>query len=349
MSSDAAPLPYTVEQGDVGRNREAMLALWRGNLGDEARMLAKFDWFYRDCPFGAPSVCLLRHESEAAPVGVAVAAARRMQVDGAAGNAGLLVDLAVRPQHRSLGPAMTLQTALAETAGKRFALLYGFPNPKAAPVFKRVGYGKLGEILRHVRVLRHSTYLARRMPKPLAAIAGVFVDMGVRLRDGWRSRSDVRLHAQWSDLVDARFDALWQASAPTQGVFAIRDAAFARWRFDACPLEKTRYLLLSDANDTLLAWFACQVHEDILHVRDFWSITAAQGMSRPHVDALLRAAGAAGHVAVSVEMATRAERLAGWQATDFLVRSQRTVFGKWSDGRDASSADLYFTSADEDE
>jgi len=25
------------------------------------------------------------------------------------------------------------------------------------------------------------------------------------------------------------------------------------------------------------------------------------------------------------------------------------VFGKWSDGRDASSADLYFTSADEDE
>ena len=48
MSSDAAPLPYTVEQGDVGRNREAMLALWRGNLGDEARMLAKFDWFYRD-------------------------------------------------------------------------------------------------------------------------------------------------------------------------------------------------------------------------------------------------------------------------------------------------------------
>ncbi len=349
MSNPASPSPYTTTHGDVARDREAMLALWRGNLGDEVRMRAKFDWFYRDCPYGEPSICLLRHENETAPVGVAVAAARRLLIDGVVCEAGLLVDLAVSAEHRSLGPALSLQSELAASAAARFALLYGFPNPKAAPVFKRVGYAKLGEILRHARVLRHANYLARRWPKPLAAIAGVIVDLGMRLRDAWRSRADTRVKLSWSDVADDRFDTLWTTSAPSQGVFAVRDAAFARWRFDACGLEKTRYLLLSDANNTLLAWFACQVHEDILHVRDFWSTDAATSMSRAHVDALLHAARALGHVAVSVEMCTRAERLAGWQATGFQVRSQRPVFGKWSDGRDASSANLYFTSADEDE
>lgn len=346
--SDASPAPYSVERGEVARDREAMLALWRGNLGDEARMLAKFDWFYRACPFGEPGICLLKHAGENAPVGVAVAGARRMWVNGARVDAGLLVDLAVSPEHRSLGPAMTLQTTLAETAATRFGLLYGFPNPKAAPVFKRVGYAKLGEILRHVRVLRHASYIARRMPKPLAAMAGVIVDLGVHLRDAWRSRGDARLGITWSDAADTRFDDLWNRSAPQHGALAVRDATFARWRFDACPLEKTRYLLLSDpADGSLRAWFACQVQEGILHVRDFWSADAASGLARAHVDTLLRAARSAGHGAVSVEIATTENRLAGWKAARFEVRSKRPVFGKWSEGQVAT--ELHLTSADEDE
>lgn len=313
-------------------------------------MRSKFDWFYAGCPFGEPTVCLLRHDADGRHVGVAAAGPRRMLAQGSPIGAGVLVDLAVIAEHRSLGPAMMLQSALAESAGARFALLYGFPNPKAAPVFKRVGYAKLGEIVRHARVLRHAGYIARRLPRPLAVAAGALIDIAVRLRDAWRSRNDRRLRASWSDAADARFDLLWKHSRPADGVLAIRDHAFVRWRFDQCPLEATRYLLLSDAKDDhLLAWFACQVRDDTLHVRDFWSAGAWHGLERAHVDTLLDAARKAGHVSVSVEIASQDHRLDGWRAARFSPRAQRPVFGKWTDGLPVAELDLYLTSADEDE
>src|SRR3546814_17963935 len=100
-------------------------------------MARKYDWFYRQCPYGAPLTLLLRHEASGEWVGVASAGPRQMVFGGRRVSAGVLVDLAVLPAHRSLGPALTLQTALMEAGAKRFDLLYGFPNPKAAAVFRR--------------------------------------------------------------------------------------------------------------------------------------------------------------------------------------------------------------------
>lgn len=348
--SDAAPAPYVVDIGDVRRDRETMLALWRGNLGEDARMQSKFNWFYANCPFGEPTLCLLRHVADGSHIGVASAGPRRMQVDGSAMDVGVLVDLAVSAEHRSLGPAMMLQSAVAERGAVRFGLLYGFPNPKAAPVFKRVGYSKLGEIVRHARVLRHADYLARRMPRALAVIAGLLVNVGMRLRDGWRARSDPRLQVLWSDAADSRFDVLWARSAAADMALSIRDYAFAHWRFDQCPFEKTNFLLLSDpASGDLLAWFACQLKDDTVHVRDFWSTDAATGMARMHVDVLLAEVRKRGHAAVSVEIAGRAEHFEGWRAAGFSARGKRPVFGKWSDDRAVDETDLYLTAADEDE
>jgi hypothetical protein len=350
LTDALAPAPYVVETGAIDRDRDSVLSLWHGNLGEDASMRSKFDWFYAGCPFGEPTLCLLRHVADNCHVGVASAGPRRMQLAGSEIAAGVLVDLAVSAAHRSLGPAMMLQTALAEIAGARFDLLYGFPNPKAAPVFKRAGYAKLGEIVRHARVLRHRDYLARRMPRPFAALASLPVDLAVRLHDIWRARGDRRLSAQWRDEADPRFDELWARSAQASAALAIRDHAFARWRFDQCPLAKTRYLLLDDANDgSLQAWFACQVKDGALHVRDFWSTDAARGLERSHVDALLAAARKAGHASVSVEIAGTAQQLRGWLGARFSARGLRPVFGKWTDSRSQPRPELYLTSADEDE
>lgn len=348
--NDSTPATYVVDVGDVRRDRDTVLALWRGNLGEDARMQSKFGWFYAACPFGEPTLRLLRHVADGSHVGVASAGPRRMQVAGTAMDAGVLVDLAVSPEHRSLGPAMMLQAAVAEAGGARYGLLYGFPNPKAAPVFKRVGYAKLGEIVRHARVLRHADYLARRFPRSLAVVGGLLVDVAVRVRDAWRSRSDARPMVLWSDAADPRFDALWARSAPANIALAIRDYAFAHWRFDQCPFERTQFLLLSNpGNGDLLAWFACQIKGSTVHVRDFWSAEAALGLPRTHIDSLLAEVRKRGYTTVSVEIAGHSDRLAGWRAAGFSARGQRPVFGKWSPPRAAGDVDLHLTSADEDE
>ena len=344
----AAPA-YAVEAGDVARDREAVLAIWRGNLGDDARMQAKYDWFYARCPFGEPLVRLLRDGASAAFVGAAAAGARRFAAGERALEAGVLVDLAVLPEHRSLGPALMLQSALAADGLQRFGLLYGFPNPKAAAVFKRVGYTAFGEIVRHARVLRHAGYVARRLPRALAVPAGWLLDAVDALRRWRRRNADARLATRWCERADPRFDALWER-APRDGmVTAVRDSAFARWRFDDCPLALTRYLLVEDARGDLLAWFACQVDGDLLHVRDFWSGHGHAGVSRAQVDALLAAARRDGRGAVSVEYAGAASAFAGWTACGFSERSRRPVFGRWGGDADTTARTLHLTSADEDE
>ncbi|HUD42407.1 MAG TPA: hypothetical protein VMR06_10490 [Dokdonella sp.] len=339
---------YAGSAGDVARDRDVVLGIWRGNLGQDARMQAKYDWFYAQCPFGAPLLRLLRHGADAAPVGAAAAGPRRMLRDGRPIEAGVLVDLAVLPEHRSLGPALMLQGELARAGAERFNLLYGFPNPKAAAVFKRVGYDRLGDIVRRARVLRHAGYLARRMPRPLAALAGFVLDRARAIADAVRSPHE-RLVANWTDRADTRFDALWSASPKGEGVVGVRDAAFARWRFDASPLASTRYLLLVGADGALRAWFACQIEDAVLHVRDFWSDDAATGIGQARIAALLRAARKAGHAAVSVEYAGPDARLAGWAAAGFVERGRRPVFGRWSEGSAAEAVPIHLTSADEDE
>lgn len=349
--SEQTPAPtYVVETGDVARDRDTVLAIWRGNLGQDTRMQSKFDWFYAGCPFGEPLLCVLRHTPDDRCIGVAAAGPRRMLWGGTETGAGVLVDLAVVPEHRSLGPALMLQNALAATGCKRFDFLYGFPNPKAAAVFKRVGYAKLGEIVRRARVLRHGEYLARKLPRVLAPVAAVFVDLAMRIRNGWRTRSDPAIDLAWADHSDARFDTLWERSAKPAGLVGIRDYRFTRWRFDTSPLATTRYLQICDRTDnSLRAWFACQVSEGVLHVRDFWSDDAATGLARARVDSLLRAARAAGHIAVSFEYAGMDAKLDGWRQCGFVTRGQRPVFGKWADGRAVDGIDMHLTSADEDE
>jgi len=350
----ASPATYAVRPGTARRERDAVIDVWRGNLGREDRLGAKFDWFYLGCPFGEPLLRVLHHEPTGAAVGVAAAGPRRMLADGAALGAGVLVDMAVKAEHRSLGPALTLQKAILSAGVERFQLLYGFPNPKAAPVFKRVGYSELAPLVRYARVLRYGGHLARMMPKAAARPLGWMLDGATVAWQELAARRGraPRWHARWADRAEPQIDALWARSEHGTEPIAVRDSAMLRWRFDEAPLPRTRYLLLSDADGgELQAWFACQEDGETLHVRDFWSIDAAHGIGQSFLAALQRAARQAGHSVVSVEYAGPVQRRAAWLDAGFIARTRRPVFARW---RDASSggenrADIHLTSADEDE
>lgn len=348
-----APLPpYMAQAGDIERDRDTVLGIWRGNLGDDRRMREKYDWFYRNCPFGPTLLELLYHHPSDAWVGACSMGRRRMLWNGNEIRSGLLVDLAVVPRHRSLGPALMMQMGLLESARDQLDLILGFPNPKAASVFKRIRYEKFSDMVRRVRVLRHGPYLRRRMPTWLARPAGALVDLAMTARDAWRGRGSRRLEVQWSGRATADMDELWSRSRPAQGLLGIRDLAFARWRFDDSPLEDTRYLLLRERHSgRLMAWFATDSVNGTLHVRDYWSTDAGTGIGARYVDALLGAARAQGAAAVSLSMAGSPERVASWISRGFVERSRRPVLGYWSQPPNQLPRDLdiHLTNADEDE
>jgi hypothetical protein len=343
--------PYAVRAGDPQVDRDAVLAVWRGNLGQDARMAAKYDWFYLRAPAGAPLLQLLFHGDGDAPVGACSAGRRSLLRDGAPLRAGVLVDLAVAPEHRSLGPALMLQQGLFAAGRRELDLLYGFPNPKAAPVFKRVGYRPLGEMIRYARVVRHAPYLRRRLPKLPGFAArplGALIDLGHRLREALRHPRSHALRARWHDRAPD-IAPLWETSPKPQAITAQRDAAHLRWRFDDAPttdgLAPFRHLTLH-RGDSLVAWFATRSDDHTLHVHDFWTATGATPQP-DDVLALLHAARAQGHAAVSIELATSDDRLAPWRALGFEARSRRPLFGAGHALEDGIN--LHLTSADEDE
>lgn len=338
---------YTVHAAEVERDRDIILGLWRGNLGEEARMARKYDWFYRQCPYGAPLTLLLRHEESGKWVGVMSAGPRRMLLGGRRVLVGVLVDLTVLPAHRSLWPALSLQQALMEAGAKRFDLLYGFPNPKAAAVFKRVGYVPLCKIVRHARVLRHGDYVRRRAPALLAAPAGRALDAVDRLR---LRMQGARLQGQWQARADATLAALWSPASAGDGLVAVRDLAFLHWRFDQSPLIEVRYLVVRDTHGEALAWFVCETRGNALCVHDFWSRRGAIGPSGAELATLLNSAREAGHASVSIELGAAAATSA-WHATGFAARESRPVFWRSSTASQEAlaTAQSWLTAADEDE
>ena len=348
-SPNPAYTPVSVEPRD---HRHVLLSLWSGNLGESGHMRAKFDWFYDACPDGAPLVELLRHEASGQWVGACSAGRRHMYFQGRRLGSAILVDLVVTPAHRSLGPALMMQMAMVQRVRGDLALLLGFPNPRAASLFKRIRYSNFKSIARHVRVLRHRRYLQSRMPSWAAAPCGLALDAASRVRDAARRGFGRLPRTQWSERVDPRMDELWRRSLPKSMLTASRDAAFLRWRFDESPLAATRHLLVLDPAGTgLLAWFTTVRDGHLLHVRDFWSVDAESGMPACCIDALLAAARRDGASAVSVEMATSAGRLASWASRGFVERNARPVFGYWSAPPNAvdDDIDVHLTAIDEDE
>jgi len=343
---------YAVVDGDVHRDRDKVIGIWRGNLGSEHRLNAKYDWFYLQCPWGEPLLQALRHEPTGEWVGVAAIGPRRMLWQGREIRAGVLVDMAVTARHRTLGPALILQQGVIDRAMEHFELIYGFPNPKAVAVVKRVGYRKLGDIVRCSRVLRHAPYLQRLMPHALALPLGGLIDVLDRIGDVWRSWRTGHCDFEWSDRVDPRMQALWTEAQPGNGLLSVRDAVGLRWRFDQSGVHRSRYLLVgAHRGGPLTAWFACQVEDSTLHVRDFWSVGAAHGTPRAAVEALVRAARAEGHSVISVQYAGPHDTFAAWRAARFVERDRRPVFGKWRASLEPAvrTGAIYLTPADEDE
>lgn len=345
---------YATESGEVRRDRDTVLGIWRGNLGRDERMRAKYDWFYLRCPWGEPSVSLLRHAPTNAVAGVATAGPRRFAWRNHPLTAGVLVDLAVVTEHRALGPAMALQRAVLAAGKGRFDFLYGFPNPKAAAVFKRVGYASFGEIVRYVRVLRHARHVAKMLPASIPRSAAIPAGLLLDAMPILRALPSLRhLRTEWTRAVDPRIDVLWSSSAHGDVPMAIRDAAFLRWRFDHAPSARTEYLLVTERADRsrLRAWFACEADDKgALHVRDYWAVDAAAGLDRSVVDALVLAASLRGHESVSFEYTGPPERLIGFLAAGFVPRTRRPIFGAWfTPSDDPRRALVHLTSADEDE
>lgn len=348
----AASSSYAVLPADLSTDRTGIVSLWVSNLGHPERRQDKYDWFYLRNPAGAPHVLLARCPAEnGVPIGVIGLGIRQMQLAGQPLNAGLLADFGVVAEHRTLYPAMLLQTTLRDQFLPQLGLIYGFPNQKSEPVVKRLGYTVAGPMVRYVRVLRSASYLPALLPHVVRHAVG-------RTADWWRltlrrtryAHDFQGVFAQWMDQPDARFDALWAAQSDPARLIGVRDRRYLAWRFEQKPWRKFRFLTLNARDNGLIAYAACEIIGKVLHVRDLLCHPAHPTSLDLLLDTLFRDAHADGRSSVSFEFLGPISMQHALHRLGMVARSERnvmcTVAGAHADA--IRQAQWYVTSADED-
>ncbi|MDB4961955.1 MAG: hypothetical protein JWP01_1954 [Myxococcales bacterium] len=219
-------------------------ALLARNFGMTGDLAAGVRWQYLEGPMPPGSVFLLNWESTA--IGCAGISSRVVSCRDRELSAAHFANFAVDRAHRTALPAITLQRAVKRHVDHSYDLAIGFSNRHAMPVYRRLGYRVLGDMVRYARVLRHAPYLERylRVRGP-AKLAGVVLD---RIKLARRGEPLV-----WLDDVDGRFDQLWEETRTEFPIVSRRDAAFLRWRFLRKPNERHVVAALAP-HDKLLAY-----------------------------------------------------------------------------------------------
>jgi hypothetical protein len=354
MSSSSKSTRYSVEQVEVDRARDDVMRVWRDNLADVRACERKFAWTYEQAPAAPlrPVLLVARRGERRDVVGSAGIARREFSVGGAPAWAGLMADLAVDRDHRTLGPALSLVRRCRQVAREQLAFVYGFPNAKAEPVFLRVGYRRLGPMTRYVRVLRHDHFAPRLVSVRLAARAlGLVADAAVGARR-WpaRAASLARYRLVLTDAVDERADEVWAHASPHYGILAVRSPGYLSWRLAEHPDDRFRFAWLEERRTgAARAYAAITPVRGALAVGDFLGPPDAIGPLFEQLAGWARRQGAhsltlrfLGDPRVSLAL-----RRAGFQARD----SSRAVVVETFEDRCARAGDAaswYLTDADED-
>lgn len=346
-----APHRYSVVPADIEGDRAKILEFWQRIGFSTPDRAERYDWFHLHNPEGRGRIYLLTLEGSDQIVGTACAGTRRIHVPGGAVlRASVLVDFAVDPAHRSLGPALTLQRTAREHEMQHSDLLYGLPDTRAVPIFKRLGADATLQEASLAYVVRSGAYLGRKLPQwasHAGTIAGGVIDLarGALLR----IRSMVSgLDCNWCAEPPAGVDELWsEAVADLDAGIGVRDRRYLEWRFRG---PEWRFAAVtSKGRSRLHAYMACRRIGDELHIGDL--LLSGSGLERQHaLRAFLVTARKEPVRVVRVDLLAPVATMNAMQATGFSVRGERPMFLVRNPAGSAGSlvSSWWFTKADED-
>ena len=250
--------------------REIIFLLWRSGLDNTHLPEIKFNWYYQRNPSGVPDTLFLRHSGDRDAVGVAAVGHRRMRFNARTFLTGVMVDFVVRPEHRTLFPALFLQREMRRFALKTHQLIWALPNLRATAVFGRAGYQCVGEMVRYVRVVRSAEYLARQIPRWISRTIGPMIDWARLVEILLRGLGSRGYETQWQDRPDARFNELWERSDAPEQLMGVRDQEYLTWRFIDTPFcNHMFFTLVSTFDQRLIGYAACEFSKQAMHVSDF--------------------------------------------------------------------------------
>jgi hypothetical protein len=220
----------------------------------------RFEWLYRENPFGEASVWLAYEGEPDQIVGVAGAFPRRLHMLGRQKLSWVLGDFCVSDQHRTLGPALMLQRACLSGFEKQgVPLCYDFPSAAMMAVYRRLRLSPFQRLLRLAKPLRvdrkfKTLFGDSVASRALAQPANLLLRLAPMNNRG-NQGIEVALHGGG---FGAEFTALSERIGDRYGIAMHRSADYLNWRYRAHPLSEFE-VVTGGRNGRLLGYAIYQV------------------------------------------------------------------------------------------
>ncbi|MGD1060177.1 MAG: GNAT family N-acetyltransferase [Methanomassiliicoccales archaeon] len=260
---------YTIIEGDVEKDKEAILSLVHRNLS-VAYSAQRYDWNHKQCPYGKALCWLAKYESTGSFVGSASLFPRRLMINEKPVLAGVIGDFSIDKSHRGYGPAIELLREILSAVGAPgYDLLYETPNERSSPVFFRIGYKEVGRVRVYIKPLKLVSLPKELLPKYLRS-RGVLkiIDSCNDLLSKEKRVKDRFSHPfDMPSSFDERFDVLWEKASKQFRVVGERSSRFLNWRYTRSYAYYRILCILDDKNE-LGGYMVYRVKDNICYVDD---------------------------------------------------------------------------------
>lgn len=226
-----------VRPADLSKDRDLIIGILHRYLTPSSDY-ARFDWLYKDNPYGLARTWIATDTDTQVVIGVASAFPRWMYVGGREELGWVLGDFCVSDHYRSLGPALQLQrTCLAEVGTRAAGFCYDFPSLGMMAIYKRLGISPVGHLLRLTRILR-----VDRKVKEIVKVAMVARGLSLvgnlllKLQNHQLKDNGVMTVSLQHGDCGEEFSALARQIGDRYGACVQRTAGYLNWRYLHNPL-----------------------------------------------------------------------------------------------------------------
>src|SRR5262249_18358458 len=145
----------------------------------------------------------------------------------------VLGDFCIRPDYRTLGPAVQLQRACLEQMSPEIRSVgYDLPGDGMLPVHRRLGTTPQVQLVRLAKPLRVDRKVAEKVPfKGLAGGLSLIGNEVLKARDRWKRRPVTAELAWHQGPFEQEFSTLAARASANHGIATARTASFLNWRY----------------------------------------------------------------------------------------------------------------------
>ena len=232
----------------------------------------RIGWAYEENICGQAQIWLLKYKTTGEYFGCSALLPRYFFVNRKKMLGAHIADTAVKKRYRVLGPAIKLHKEIIKSS-QDFGLIMAFPNEVVQAVIKMVGFKKMKNLIKNIKIIKSITIIEKKIKNPLIFKLLLplvpIVDFGLRLLD-FPIVSGKKLTGCHIENFDKRFDDIWEKFSRKFDFIIDRSSNYLNWRYRKnYRKDYNIYVVYERGSQNLLGYVIYYIKNNWLYVDDF--------------------------------------------------------------------------------